>query len=300
MSSLLEVKNLKTYFKVGLNKTAQAVDNVSFDIEQGKTLALVGESGCGKTQTAFSLMRLIADNGFHPSGQIYFDKRNLSQLSEEEMQSIRGNDIAMIFQEPMTSLNPLYRIGNQLEEPLSQHNKIAKGPARKRAIELLDHVGIPDPHKRVDCFPHELSGGMKQRVMIAMALACKPKLLIADEPTTALDVTIQAQVLRLISDLQKDTGMSILLITHDMGIVNQVADNICIMYAGRIVEKGSRGEIFKNMAHPYTRRLFASIPKPEDTGFLLNTIPGMVPGATEYGKAVFSPIAVLTLWIFAM
>jgi len=284
VSSLLEVKNLKTYFKVGLDKIAQAVNDVSFEIEQGKTLAIVGESGCGKTQTAFSLIRLIADNGFHPSGQINFDGKNLSQLSEKEMQSIRGNDIAMIFQEPMTSLNPLYRIGNQLEEPLSQHRKVAKSAARKRAIELLDHVGIPDPHKRVDCFPHELSGGMKQRVMIAMALACKPKLLIADEPTTALDVTIQAQVLRLISDLQKETGMAILLITHDMGIVNQVADNICIMYAGRIVEKGSREQIFKNMAHPYTRRLFDSIPKPEDTGFLLNTIPGMVPGATEYGE----------------
>ena len=284
MSSLLEVKNLKTYFKVGLDKIAKAVDDVSFVIKQGKTLALVGESGCGKTQTAFSLIRLIADNGFHPSGQINFDKKNLSQLSEEEMQSIRGNDIAMIFQEPMTSLNPLYRIGNQLEEPLSQHSKIAKGPARRRAIELLDHVGIPDPHKRVDCFPHELSGGMKQRVMIAMALACKPKLLIADEPTTALDVTIQAQILRLISDLQKETGMAVLLITHDMGIVNQIADNICIMYAGRIVEQGSREKIFKSMAHPYTHRLFASIPKSEDTGFLLNTIPGMVPSATEYGK----------------
>ena len=283
MSALLEVKDLKTYFKVGLDKTARAVDGISFNLEQGKTLALVGESGCGKTQTAFSLIRLIAENGFHPSGQVYFDKKNLSQLAEAEMQSIRGNDIAMIFQEPMTSLNPLYRIGNQLEEPLYQHRKIAKGPARKLAIELLDQVGIPDPHERVDCFPHELSGGMKQRIMIAMALACKPKLLIADEPTTALDVTIQAQVLKLMSDLQKETGMAILLITHDMGIVNQIADDICVMYAGRIAERGSRNSIFKNMAHPYTRRLLDSIPKIDDTGFLLNTIPGMVPSATDYG-----------------
>ena len=283
MSILLDVKNLKTYFNVGLDKVARAVDGVSFTIDQGKTLAIVGESGCGKTQTAFSIIRLIANNGFHPSGQINFNKRNLSNITELEMQSIRGNDISMIFQEPMTSLNPLYRIGSQLEEPLCQHRKVSRGPARKLSIDLLDQVGIPDPHKRVDCFPHELSGGMKQRVMIAMALACKPKLLIADEPTTALDVTIQAQVLKLMSDLQKETGMSILLITHDMGIVNQIADDICIMYAGRIAERGPRDSIFKNMAHPYTRHLMDSIPKINDTGFLLNTIPGMVPSATEYG-----------------
>ena len=283
MSSLLQVKNLKTYFNVGIDKEARAIDGISFNLEEGKTLAIVGESGCGKTQTAFSIIRLIANNGFHPSGEIYFNKRKLSNLTELEMQSIRGNDISMIFQEPMTSLNPLYRIGNQLEEPLYQHRKIAKGPARKLAIELLNQVGIPDPHKRLDCFPHELSGGMKQRVMIAMALACKPKLLIADEPTTALDTTIQAQVLKLMSDLQKETGMSILLITHDMGIVNQIADDICIMYAGRIAEKGSRDNILKNMAHPYTRHLMNSIPKVKDTGFILNTLPGMVSEATDYG-----------------
>jgi peptide/nickel transport system ATP-binding protein len=283
LPSLLKVENLKTYFNVGIDKVARAVDGVSFDIEKGKTLAIVGESGCGKTQTAFSIIRLIASNGYHPSGKIQFNNKNLSELSELEMQSIRGNDISMIFQEPMTSLNPLYRIGNQLEEPLYQHRKIVKSPARKLAIELLDQVGIPDPHKRVDCFPHELSGGMKQRVMIAMALACKPKLLIADEPTTALDVTIQAQVLKLMSDLQKETGMAILLITHDMGIVNQIADDICIMYAGRVAEKGSRDSILKDMAHPYTRHLMDSIPRINDTGYLLNTIPGMVPGATDYG-----------------
>ena len=283
MSSLLQVKNLKTYFNVGVDKVARAIDGISFNLEEGKTLAIVGESGCGKTQTAFSIIRLIANNGFHPSGEIYFNKRKLSNLTELEMQSIRGNDISMIFQEPMTSLNPLYRIGNQLEEPLYQHRKLAKGPARKLAIELLNQVGIPDPHKRLDCFPHELSGGMKQRVMIAMALACKPKLLIADEPTTALDTTIQAQVLKLMSDLQKETGMSILLITHDMGIVNQIADDICIMYAGRIAEKGSRDNILKNMAHPYTRHLMNSIPKVKDTGFILNTLPGMVSEATDYG-----------------
>ncbi len=281
---LLEVDNLRTHFRVSLDQVAKAVDGVSFNLDPGKTLALVGESGCGKTQTAFSIMRLIAENGFHPSGKIQFDRKNLSSLTEEEMRVIRGNDIAMIFQEPMTSLNPLYRIGNQLEEPLRIHRMMQKGPARKRAIELLDRVGIPDPEQRVDDFPHQLSGGMKQRVMIAMALACEPKLLIADEPTTALDVTIQAQVLRLMSDLQQQTGMAILLITHDMGIVNQMADRIGIMYAGKIVEQGSRQQIFDNLSHPYTRRLFESIPKPGDASYYLNTIPGMVPPATEYGE----------------
>ncbi len=281
---LLDVDNLRTYFRVGLHQVAQAVDGISFKLEPGKTLALVGESGCGKSQTAFSIMRLIAENGFHPSGTIRFGDTNLSEQSEEAMRAIRGNDIAMIFQEPMTSLNPLYRIGNQLEEPLRLHRLLQKGPARQRAIELLDHVGIPEPDQRIDDFPHQLSGGMKQRVMIAMALACEPQLLIADEPTTALDVTIQAQVLRLMADLQKETGMAILLITHDMGIVNQMADDVCIMYAGRIVEQGSRDQIFGNMMHPYTRRLFESIPKPGDESYLLNTIPGLVPPATDYGE----------------
>jgi oligopeptide/dipeptide ABC transporter ATP-binding protein len=260
------------------------VDGISLQLDQGKTLALVGESGCGKSQTAFSIIRLIAENGYHPSGKILFNGENLSEKSEEDMRSIRGNDIAMVFQEPMTSLNPLYRIGNQLEEPLRLHRKLQKGPARKRAIELLDHVGLPDPDKRIDDFPHQLSGGMKQRVMIAMALACEPKLLIADEPTTALDVTIQAQVLRLMADLQTETGMAILLITHDMGIVNQMADDVNIMYAGKIVEQGSREQIFGNMMHPYTRRLFESIPKPGDESYELNTIPGLVPPATDYGE----------------
>jgi peptide/nickel transport system ATP-binding protein len=269
---------------VGLTQVAQAVDGISFQLNQGKTLALVGESGCGKSQTAFSIIRLIAENGYHPSGKILFDRKNLSEKPEEDMRRIRGNDIAMIFQEPMTSLNPLYRIGNQLEEPLRMHRQLQKGPARQRAIELLDHVGIPDPDKRIDDFPHQLSGGMKQRVLIAMALACEPKLLIADEPTTALDVTIQAQVLRLMADLQKETGMAILLITHDMGIVNQMADDVCIMYAGKIVEQGSRKQIFDHMMHPYTRRLFESIPKPGDESYELKTILGLVPPATDYGE----------------
>ncbi len=281
---LLQVKNLKTHFRVGVNKVAEAVNGVSFDLEQGKTLAIVGESGCGKTQTAFSIMRLVAENGYHPEGEILFDSKSILQCTEDDMRHLRGNDIAMIFQEPMTSLNPLYRISNQLEEPLRLHRQMEKGAARQRAMELLDHVGIPDPEKRLDSFPHELSGGMKQRVMIAMALACQPKLLIADEPTTALDVTIQAQVLRLMSDLQQETGMAILLITHDLGIVNQMADQICIMYAGRIAEQGSREQVLGHRTHPYTQRLFDSIPKPGDADFQLNTIPGMVPPATEYGK----------------
>ena len=281
---LLEVDNLRTYFHVGQTQVAQAVDGISFQLDQGKTLSLVGESGCGKSQTAFSIIRLIAENGYHPSGKILFNGENLSDKSEEDLRRIRGNDIAMIFQEPMTSLNPLYPIGNQLEEPLRMHRQLQKGQARQRAIELLDHVGIPDPDKRIDNYPHELSGGMKQRVMIAMALACEPKLLIADEPTTALDVTIQAQVLRLMADLQKETGMAILLITHDMGIVNQMADDVAIMYAGKIVEQGRREQIFSNMMHPYTRRLFESIPKPGDESYELKTIPGLVPPATDYGE----------------
>lgn len=281
---LLDVQDLRTHFKVGYDKTAKAVDGVSFQLEQGKTLAIVGESGCGKTQTANSIMRLIAGNGYNPTGKIIYQKQNLLDLTEESMRQLRGNEIGMIFQEPMSSLNPLYRVGNQLEEPLRLHQKFQKNAARKRCIELLDRVGIPEPQKRIDDFPHQLSGGMKQRVMIAMALACEPKLLIADEPTTALDVTIQAQVLRLMSDLQEQTGMSILLITHDMGIVNQMADSLCIMYAGKIVEQGTRDNIFQNMSHPYTRRLFDSIPKQEDIPYLLNTIPGMVPPATEYGE----------------
>lgn len=273
---LLEVDNLRTHFRVGRDQVAKAVDGVSFQLAQGKTLALVGESGCGKSQTAFSIMRLIAENGFHPSGNIRFDRKNLSTLAEDEMRVIRGNDIAMIFQEPMTSLNPLYRIGNQLEEPLRIHRMMQKIPARKRAIELLDRVGIPDPERRVDDFPHQLSGGMKQRVMIAMALSCEPKLLIADEPTTALDTTVQAQILELLESLRKETDMAILLITHNLGIVAQYADRVAVMYAGKIIEEAPVETLFESPAHPYTRGLLNSLPK-EEPGKRLEAIPGTVP-----------------------
>jgi len=273
---LLSVKNLATHFRAGPGRIARAVDGVSFDLQQGKTLALVGESGCGKTQTAFSIMQLIAENGYHPSGEIFFEGRNLSKLAPEEMRQLRGNDIAMIFQEPMTSLNPLFRIGDQLQEPLKQHLKISQGASRNHAIELLERVGIPDPHKRVDDFPHQLSGGMKQRVMIAMAIVCKPALLIADEPTTALDVTIQAQILDLLDVLRKETQMAILLITHNLGIVAQYADRVAVMYSGKIVEQASVENIFASPSHPYTQGLLNSLPK-DEISEKLETIAGTVP-----------------------
>ncbi len=285
---LLEVKNLKTHFKVGENGefTAKAVDGINLKIEAGKTLAIVGESGCGKSQTAFSIMRLLEKNGYNsPESEILFEGENLLNKPEEEMTTMRGNSIAMIFQEPMNSLNPLYKIGNQLCEPLILHQKLKRKEARKKAVELLQLVGIPAPESRLDNYPHEMSGGMRQRVMIAMALACKPKLLIADEPTTALDVTIQAQILGLIKDLQKETGMAIMLITHDMGVVNQMADDVCVMYAGKVAEYGSRNDIFTNMQHPYTRRLLESIPNNSDIKYKLNTIPGRVPSATDFAES---------------
>ena len=279
---LLEVKNLKTYFDIGDGRVARAVDDISFSIKEGRTLGIVGESGCGKSQTAFSMMRLLEKNGFHDKdSQIIFEGIDILKKSEEQMQSIRGNKIAMIFQEPMSSLNPLYRIGSQLAEPLVIHQKMDIARARAKAIELLKEVGIPAPESRIDCFPHELSGGMKQRVMIAMALACRPKLLVADEPTTALDVTIQAQILALMKNLQEEIGMAIMMITHNMGIINQIADDVCVMYAGKIAEKGSRDDIFSNTQHPYTRRLLESIPASGDINFKLHTIPGKVPSAVD-------------------
>lgn len=281
----LRVENLTTCFRMSGDRVARAVDGVSFSLSAGKTLAIVGESGCGKSQTAFSIMRLLAPNAYHePGARILLDGENLLEKDADAMREIRGNDIAMIFQEPMTSLNPLYRVGNQLAEPLMLHQDMDKDAARARSIELLNQVGIPDPEARLASFPHELSGGMKQRVMIAMALACRPRLLIADEPTTALDVTIQAQILGVMRDLQRELGMAILLITHDLGVVHRMADDVCVMYAGKVAEFASRKRIFAEMRHPYTRRLFESLPSAVDRRFRLRTIPGLVPPATSYGE----------------
>jgi len=280
---LLQVKNLKTHFTVDDGVVAKAVDGVDFSVHAGRTLAIVGESGCGKSQTAFSIIRLLERNGFHPDGSsILFNGAELLGKTEEEMQHIRGNQISMIFQEPMASLNPLYRVSNQLSEPLRQHQGMSAPAAYQRAIELLRQVGIPAPESRVDNYPHEMSGGMKQRVMIAMPLACRPALLVADEPTTALDVTTQAQILGLMQKLQKEINMGIILITHDMGVVNQLADEVCIMYAGQVVEYGTREDVFSNMQHPYTRRLLESIPSSSDISHKLHTIPGLVPSATAF------------------
>ncbi|MFA5203734.1 MAG: dipeptide ABC transporter ATP-binding protein [Lentisphaeria bacterium] len=279
---LLAVDNLQTHFRLPGGPAARAVDGVSFTLDAGETLALVGESGCGKSATAFSIMRLLPPNATHPGGSIRFDGEELLPLSEAEMARRRGDRLAMIFQEPMTSLNPLHRIGRQIAEPLRLHRGLGRREAECEAAALLQRVGIPDPAERARHYPHQLSGGMRQRVMIAIALACRPRLLIADEPTTALDVTIQAQILELIRDLQRETGMGVLFITHDLGIVNQIADRVCVMYAGRIVEQGPRRELFAATAHPYTRALFQSLPLDQAPRRPLAAIPGMVPAATHW------------------
>lgn len=281
---LLNVKNLQTWFHTAGSTSAQAVDGISFEINKGETVAIVGESGCGKSATAFSIMRLLPGNAFHPGGKILLDDENLLEKNSDEIRKFRGNRMAMIFQEPMTSLNPLMKIGKQLVEPLLIHRGMNKKIARAEALQLLKHVGIPAPEDRLDDYPHQLSGGMKQRIMIAMALACRPDLLIADEPTTALDVTIQAQILMLMKELQQETGTAVLFITHDLGVVNQIADRVCVMYAGKIVETGTRDEIFNNPQHPYTIGLFSSLPSKGRRGKILHTIKGNVPSATDYPK----------------
>ena len=277
---LLTVENLHTHFSLEDGGTARAVEGISFSVGEGETVALVGESGCGKSVTAFSIMRLLPDNAVHPAGVIRFAGEDLLRKSQREMESLRGDRLAMIFQEPMTSLNPVMRIGKQLAEPLRLHQGMSAREASLEAIQLLRRVGIAGAESRVRDYPHQLSGGMRQRVMIAMALACRSRLLIADEPTTALDVTIQAQILGLMQDLQAETGMAMLFITHDLGIVNQIADRVCVMYAGQIVEQGSREEIFRNMGHPYTRALFRALPQNGSRGRPLYAIPGNVPSAT--------------------
>ena len=274
---LLEVRDLTIHFftEEGL---IRAVENVSFEIYPGEILGVVGESGCGKSVTGLSLLRLIPiPPGRIVNGEILFDGRSLLQLEEKEMERVRGNDISMIFQEPMTSLNPVFTIGDQIMEAIVLHQGLDKTEARKRAIEMLNRVKIPSPEKRIDSYPHQLSGGMRQRAMIAMALSCQPKLLIADEPTTALDVTIQDQVLQLLKEIQSDMGMSVMLITHDLGVVAEIADRVVVMYAGRIFEYGPIEAIFGKMRNPYTRGLMRSIPQLTEKKNRLNAIPGQVP-----------------------
>lgn len=275
--SLLEVKDLKTYFYTD-SGVAKAVDGVTFSLDKGKTLGIVGESGCGKSVTSLSIMRLVDPaTGRNEGGSIVFDGQDLLTLPEKEMRKLRGNRISMIFQEPMTSLNPVFTIGDQISESLKLHKGLDKKAARDRAIELLELVGIPEAGKRVDEYPHQLSGGMRQRVMIAMALSGDPELLIADEPTTALDVTIQAQILQLLKDLQEKLHMSIIIITHDLGVIAEMADEVAVMYAGDIVEKAPTRALFDDPKHPYTIGLMNSIPDIDDHVSRLRTLEGLVP-----------------------
>ena len=272
--ALLAVRDLRVDFETDAG-AVPAVRGVDFDIAQGETVALVGESGCGKSVTAMSIMRLIT--GRISAGSIRFEGRDLQALPEAEMRRVRGAQVGMIFQEPMTSLNPVFTIGKQIEEVLVLHQRLTPRAARAQALELLARVGIPSPERRILQYPHELSGGMKQRVMIAMAIACRPKLLIADEPTTALDVTIQAQIMDLLRSLKQEFGMAMLLITHDLGVVAHFAERVMVMYAGKIVESGSVRDIFKRPAHPYTQALLGALPNPLQAAARLEAIPGRVP-----------------------
>ncbi len=280
MPPLLCVTGLATHFHLGTSDL-KAVDGVDISLDEGKTLAIAGESGCGKSMTACSIMRLVPPPGRTVGGSIIFDGNDLLRLSDREMRDMRGNSISMIFQEPMTSLNPVLTVGDQVMEVLRLHRKLPRREALGETIRLLGLVGIPAPDQRVGDYPHQLSGGMRQRVMIAMALACKPRLLIADEPTTALDVTIQAQILELIDQLQRETGMALLLITHDLGIVAERAHHTAIMYAGKIVESAPTAELFSNPLHPYTRGLIESLPQNAVPGKPLPTIPGHVPNLAD-------------------
>jgi oligopeptide/dipeptide ABC transporter ATP-binding protein len=281
VAKLLEVKNLATYFFTP-EGVVKAVDDVSYDIEEGEILALVGESGCGKSVSALSLMRLIQNPGKNVAGEVMFDGKDILSLEEPEMRGIRGKDMSMIFQEPMTSLNPVLTIGIQLTEALELHEGLNKKDAIIKAGELLLLVGIPEGDKRLKDYPHQFSGGMRQRVMIAMALSCNPKLLIADEPTTALDVTIQAQILELIQRLGKEFGTSVLIITHNLGVVARYADRVNVMYAGKIIERGTAKEIYGNPKHPYTIGLLASVPRlDEPRKTQLEPIEGLPPDLIE-------------------
>ncbi|HJQ69731.1 MAG TPA: ABC transporter ATP-binding protein, partial [Blastocatellia bacterium] len=279
MDHILEIKNLSTHFFTRAG-TVKAVDAVSFAIERGSTLALVGESGSGKSVTSLSIMRLVQPPGRSVTGEIVFNGRDLMKLEDNEMRRIRGREIAMIFQDPMTSLNPVYTVGDQIAEAIQLHEKLGRAAAWERAVEMMRRVKIPDADRRAADYPYQLSGGMRQRVMIAMALSCKPKLLIADEPTTALDVTIQAEILDLLRELKEDFHLSMLLITHDLGVVAETADRVAVMYAGRIVEQAAVHEIFHNPRHPYTEGLLRSVPRLTKEGLKvrrLETIEGTVP-----------------------
>jgi peptide/nickel transport system ATP-binding protein/oligopeptide transport system ATP-binding protein len=290
MEKVLEVKNLRTTFRTEAGLAA-AVDDVSFNVYKGKTLGIVGESGCGKSVTSLSIMRLIPNPpGSIDGGEILYKGRDLLKLPINEMRKIRGNEISMIFQEPMTSLNPVFTVGNQIMEAITLHQKVGKAEARSRAIDMLKLVGIPSPELRIDDYPHQLSGGMRQRVMIAMALSCNPSVLIADEPTTALDVTIQAQILELMKSLRERLGMALMLITHDLGVIAETADEVLVMYAGKVVEQGPVREIFASPKHPYTRGLLTSIPtftndpSGREKKKRLDTIPGIVPSLVNLPK----------------
>ncbi len=279
--ALLEVKHLSTSFFTEKGEV-RAVEDVSFSVQEGQTLALVGESGCGKSVTALSIMRLISSPGKVVAGEILFRGRDLVRLPEEELRQIRGKQIGMVFQEPMTSLNPVFTIGDQIGEVLQLHTNHPSHGIKREVVRILEQVGISSPERRVDQYPHELSGGMKQRVLIAIALACKPDLLIADEPTTALDVTIQAQILDLLKQLQEELGLAILLITHNLGVVAQFAQQVVVMYASRIVETASVTKVFGNPAHPYTRALLRSLPRADTRGGRLSSIEGTVPSPLHY------------------
>ena len=281
--SLLQVQNLRTYFSTDAG-LARAVDGVSFEVNKGETLGIVGESGCGKTVASLSIMGLIPSppGQVMPESSIRFRGNELVGLPEASMRKTRGNRIAMVFQEPMSSLNPVFTVGNQIQEALVLHRGLARRDARKLGVELLNEVGIPEPDQRFDEYPHQLSGGMRQRVMIAMALSCEPDLLIADEPTTALDVTIQAQILELLAELRARRGMAVLLITHDLGVIAEVCDRVLVMYSGQIVETGTVEELFVRPSHPYTEGLLRSLPGASAGGDRLHPIQGLVPSSVDW------------------
>lgn len=281
--SLLEIKNLSVCFKTD-DGIVNAVDDVSLSVDTGQTVCLVGESGCGKSVTSLAIMKLIqTPPGEITQGEILFEGNDIIKMDDDKIRHLRGNNIAMIFQDPMTSLNPVYTCGYQIAESLKQHKDITAKEADDKAVTLLNQVKIPDPQKIAAAYPHQLSGGMRQRVMIAMALSCDPKLLIADEPTTALDVTVQAQILDLLAEIKEERNMAILFITHDLGVVAEIADNVVVLYAGKVVERGSAIDIYENAKHPYTIGLMNSVPTLEKSNKQLYVIPGTLPDATAFG-----------------